>query len=199
VKNGMTFVLTGAIGAGKSTVGSLLAARGARVIDADRIGHGVIDPSGPAFEAVSDRWPEVVADAKIDRRALGSIVFSDPSALGELERLTHPHIVARLKELVAGPTPGPTVVEVSVPHLPVDERWGRIVVIAADDVRVERLLGRGMSMQEIRQRMAMQPPPEEWLRPGDIVVPNDLGLTELEEAVEQLWDALVTDKDSTRT
>ena len=64
-----TWVLTGAIGTGKSTVGSMLAARGARVIDADRIGHAVIDASGPAFAAVAQRWPEAVVGGHIDRQA----------------------------------------------------------------------------------------------------------------------------------
>lgn len=185
-----TWVLTGAIGTGKSTVGSMLAARGARVIDADRIGHAVIDPSGPGFASVADRWPEVVVDGKIDRRALGAIVFADRSELAVLESITHPLIVARLRELVDGSNSAVAVVEVSVPHLPIDPRWGRIVVLASEDVRRQRLVMRGLDLEEIDQRMAAQPAPEEWVQEGDLVVDNDGDLEALERQVDTLWSEL---------
>lgn len=183
-----TWALTGAIGTGKSTVGSLLAARGARVIDADRVGHGVIDPSGPAFAEVADRWPEVVVDGSVDRRALGAIVFSDPRQLEELEAITHPHIVNRLKELVDASAAPVAVVEVSVPHLPIDRHWGRIVVVASPEVRRARLLSRGLTEGEIEQRMAAQPPADSWVRDGDIVIDNEGGLEALEQQVDEVWE-----------
>ncbi|MGF1668336.1 MAG: dephospho-CoA kinase [Acidimicrobiia bacterium] len=187
-----TWTLTGAIGTGKSTVGSLLAARGARVIDADRIGHGVIDPSGPAFPLVAERWPEVVVDDKIDRRLLGSIVFSDAAQLAELEAITHPLIVARLAELVDASTSPVAVVEVSVPHLPIDARWGRIVVVASEAIRRERLLERGLTPDELEQRIAAQPPAPDWVRPGDVVIDNDGDLEQLEAHVDAVWMRLQT-------
>jgi dephospho-CoA kinase len=189
-----TWALTGAIGTGKSTVGSLLAARGARVIDADRIGHGVIDPSGPAFAEVASRWPEVVIDGAIDRRSLGTIVFSDPGQLAELEAITHPLIVSRLRELVDASAAPVAVVEVSVPHLPIDSRWGRIVVVASVDVRRQRLTERGLEPEEIDQRMAAQPVAEAWVREGDLVIDNDADLETLEASVEALWNVLRTDR-----
>ena len=185
-----TWVLTGAIGTGKSTVGSMLAARGARVIDADRIGHAVIDSSGPAFAAVAQRWPEAVVGGHIDRRRLGEIVFGDAGELAELEAITHPHIVARLRELMDAANPGPAVVEVSVPHLPVDPRWGRIVVLAGSDIRRQRLLDRGLGVEEIEQRMAAQPAAEDWVHDGDLVVSNDGDLDDLERQVDELWSEL---------
>ncbi|UCG41653.1 MAG: dephospho-CoA kinase, partial [Acidimicrobiia bacterium] len=71
-------VLTGGIGSGKSTVAGILAARGADVIEADRLGHAVLAPDGAAHAAVVERWPEVATGGAIDRRALGRIVFGDP-------------------------------------------------------------------------------------------------------------------------
>lgn len=182
-----TWALTGAIGSGKSTVGSLLAARGARVIDADRIGHGVIDPSGAAFGSVAIRWPAVVVDGAIDRGALGNIVFADPLQLAELEAITHPLIVGRLKELVDASTAAITIVEVSVPHLPIDQRWGRIVVVASDQIRRRRLLERGLSPEEIDQRMAAQPGAQDWVKPGDVVIDNDGNRESLEAQVDDVW------------
>lgn len=192
VQSGSTpWVLTGAIGTGKSTVGSMLAARGARVIDADRIGHAVIDPAGAGFSAVARRWPHTVVDGKVDRRALGAVVFNDSDQLRELESITHPLIVNRLAELISASRDAvAVVVEVSVPHLPLDRRWGRIVVVAGDPVRRARLISRGLASAEVDQRMAAQPSPLDWVSPGDIVVHNDGDLQELESAVERLWDRL---------
>jgi dephospho-CoA kinase len=185
-----TWVLTGAIGTGKSTVGSLLAARGARVIDADRIGHAVIDPSGAGFGLVADQWPEVIVDGRVDRRALGRIVFGDAAELRRLEAITHPLIVTRLKEMIRSAGHSVAVVEVSVPHLPVDERWGRIVVVAPENDRIARLLDRGLTETEIMQRMAAQPPAEEWARDGDIVVDNGGDLVDLEHQIDRVWEDL---------
>ena len=81
-------VLCGGIGSGKSTVGTLLAARGAFVIDADEVGHRVLEPGGRAFDPVAGRWPSVVVDNAIDRGALGRIVFDDAAQLAELEAIT---------------------------------------------------------------------------------------------------------------
>jgi dephospho-CoA kinase len=181
------WVLTGAIGSGKSTVGSLLAARGARVIDADRIGHAVIDPSGSAFDAVAYRWPDVVVAGRVDRKALGSIVFADPGELAALEAITHPRIVERLTEFVRETDAPAVVVEISVPHLEVDETWGRIVVVASEGVRRRRLASRGLEPQEIDQRIAAQPAAAEWIRPGDVVISNEGTPGELEAQVDALW------------
>ena len=68
-------MLTGGIGAGKSSVGELLRARGALVIDADKVGHQVLEPGGEAFDRVAETWPSVVVNGVIDRRRLADIVF----------------------------------------------------------------------------------------------------------------------------
>lgn len=181
------WILTGAIGTGKSTLGSLLAARGARVIDADRIGHAVIEPDGAAFAAVAASWPEVVDGGRIDRSALGRIVFADGDALESLERITHPLIIERLEAFVEAGRDAITVFEVSVPHLALDPGWPRIVVVAPPDIRRERLEDRGMTVDEIRARMSAQPPAEEWARPGDLIVDNEGSLDDLHHRVAELW------------
>ncbi len=183
-------MLTGAIGTGKSTVGSLLAARGARVVDADRIGHAVIEPDGPAFADVAARWPDTLRDGRIDRRALGRIVFSSHADLQQLEAYTHPHIVDRLEAFAAAAPGTVTVVEVSVPHLGLDDAWRRIVVVAPVELRHERLLGRGMEPDEVESRMAAQPPAEQWLERADVVIDNGGDLERLSEAVDAAWESI---------
>lgn len=165
-------VLTGGIGSGKSTAGRLFAALGAEVIDADEVGHAVLEPGGAAFAAVAARWPQFADGGAIDRAALGRLVFSDPVELAALESLTHPAIrstITQRLECVEAP-----VVVVEVPLLSdfLGDDWRRIVVDTPDPIRKERLLARGMTEGDINQRMAAQPSRAEWLEAADLVLDN---------------------------
>src|SRR4051795_12033709 len=86
--------LTGGIGSGKSTVAALLAARGAVVVDADRIAREVVEPGTPGLAAVVDAFgPGVLtAEGALDRPALASVVFADPAARARLDEVVHPRV-----------------------------------------------------------------------------------------------------------
>ncbi len=158
-------------------------------MDADRVGHEVLAPDGPAFEEVAARWPSVLVDGAIDRRALGRIVFADPSQLAELEAITHPLIRGRLAALVAG-ADGPVVVEIPIPVGWLPDEWPVVVVDAPDDLRRERLAARGMDPDEIVARMAAQPSREAWLAMADHVVDNRGDRSALTREVARLVEVL---------
>ena len=122
-------VVAGGLGSGKSTVAAMLAAKGATTIEADRIGHEVLEPGGPAFVAVAERWPVVVVDGAIDRQRLAAIVFSDLEQLQELESITHPAIGAEIARRAHAAAGSPVVVELPVPAI-VAPDWTWIVVVA---------------------------------------------------------------------
>ncbi len=183
-------LLSGGIGAGKSEVGRRLGARGADVIDADRVGHEVLEPGGDAFASVAARWPQVVAAGRIDRAALGRIVFADPAELAALEAMTHPAIAARIAARVA--SSGRRVVVVELP-LTVDlfgPGWVRVVVDAPEHVRRRRLAARGMAPADVDARLAAQPDRDEWLAAADYVVDNSGERDALEDEVDRLWEWL---------
>lgn len=142
------------------------------MIQADRVGHSVLAPEGEAFDEVAELWPEVVVDGEIDRRALGRIVFSDPTRLEQLEAVTHPAIARRIEQLVASSAADVVLVELPVPNDLLGPGWTRIVVDAPDDVRRARLLERGMTDDEISERMASQPSRREWIDLADHVLDN---------------------------
>ena len=112
--------LTGGIGSGKSTVAAILAELGARVIDADRIGHDVYRPGTPGFDRVVEAFGRgvVAADGTIDRRALGAIVFADPAARARLNAIVHPLIAGDLAGTIARARAdgfaGPIVIEAAI-------------------------------------------------------------------------------------
>ncbi|MEX2251170.1 MAG: dephospho-CoA kinase [Acidimicrobiia bacterium] len=174
------WLLTGGIGSGKTEVGRLLVASGIRVVDADRMGHRVLEPAGKAFAAVANRWPEVLHDGVIDRGRLAGIVFADPGQLRELEALTHHHIFGTIRGELEG---FERVAVVEVPILETGLAWPRMVVDAPDDVRFERALERGMSTEDVRARMASQPSRAQWLASANLVIPNQGTLEELAETV----------------
>jgi dephospho-CoA kinase len=185
------WILTGGLGSGKSTVARMLGERGATVIDADLIGHEILEPGGAAFGRVSSRWPSTVVDGTIDRGRLAMAVFSDPAELEVLEAITHPEIARILSDRVRSSPEGVVIVEVSVPKVwDGPEARGRIVVDAPDRIRLGRAIARGMPEGDARSRMAAQPAREEWLELGDLIVVNDGSLRDLETRVDQLWEAL---------
>jgi len=186
----LRWILTGPIGSGKSTVGDLLRERGITVIDADRLGHAVLEPGGDAFEQVAARWPECAQEGRIDRRRLGEIVFADPDQLRDLESLTHPHIVRRIEELSAENDGRIMIVELPILD-GLSLGWEKIVVDAPVEVRRSRLRDRGMSPDEISDRMRAQPSREAWLREADLVIDNSGSLGDLEAQVEKLIPVLL--------
>jgi len=183
------WVLSGGIGSGKTSVRTLLENRGIATIDADAIGHLVLESSGPAFEAVAKRWPQVVVDGEIDRDALAGIVFEDADELATLESMTHPYIFDTIQTRVQG-IRGLVVVEIPLLRHGLDDGWGRIVVDSDEPTRMRRLIERGVSEHDAEARMHSQPSRTEWLSVADIVVPNHGTFEELTGAVDRLVDAL---------
>jgi dephospho-CoA kinase len=165
-----TLVITGGIGSGKSYVAQLFTGHGWAYIDADAIGHDVLK-QGEVVAEVARLWPQTVNGTDIDRRVLANAVFSDPEALIRLEAITHPRMKAAIDEWLAD-TSGPRIIEVSVLKA-IDPAWGmKLVVDASVSIRLERLMGRGLSRDEALQRMGAQPSRAKWLEAADLVIDN---------------------------
>ena len=76
----------------------------ARIIDADRVGHELIEPGQPAYQEILERFGNDILDSSghIDRKKLGPQVFADPQQLQALNAIVHPRIVERADELASG-------------------------------------------------------------------------------------------------
>lgn len=176
------WILCGGLASGKSQVRGLLDEAGLATIDADSIGHAVIEPSGAAYEDVAGTWPGVVKGGRIDRRALAEIVFNDPYELSRLETLTHPHILEGIRRW-ADQIDDVAVVELPLLGKLTEESWRLMVVDANEDVRLARAVGRGMDEADARARMARQPTRGEWLAHADLVIPNHGDVDDLKATV----------------
>jgi dephospho-CoA kinase len=190
--------LTGGIGAGKSTVSALLAARGAVVVDADAVVRELQVKGMPVFEAIVERFGSGVvgSDGELDRPALAAVVFDDPQALADLNGLVHPAVGAEILRRVAEHEGTDRVVVLDVPLLVESGRYraaGVIVVDAPLEVAVERLArDRGMTAEEARARMSRQASRDERLAKADLVIDNSGPPEALDEAVDRAWAWIAT-------
>ena len=188
--------LTGGIGAGKSTVARRLAELGAVLVDADLVAREVVQPGTPGLAAVAARFGAGVlsADGRLDRPALGRIVFADAAARADLNAVVHPLVAARRAELAAAAPAGAVVVE-DVPLLVetgLSAGFHLVVVVHADAAERERRLvaERGMSPADARARIAAQAGDEERRGAADVWLDNprrDGGPDPLPAVVEALW------------
>jgi dephospho-CoA kinase len=180
-------LLGGGIGSGKSTAAALFASRGAAVLSADRAAHAVLEQGTAAAAAVALRWPDVVAGSRIDRAALAQIVFSDAAARRELETITHPAIRRLLADQAAQESAEVLLVEMPLPIDLLGPGWPWVVVDAPDEVRLARLVARGMTVEDASLRMAAQPSREQWRQRADLVLDNGAGFDHLEAECLRAW------------
>jgi dephospho-CoA kinase len=186
--------LTGGIGAGKSTVAELLAARGAVIVDADQVARAVVEPGQPALKKLVERFGESILDpdGRLERGALAKLVFGDDEARRDLEAITHPAINDEFSRRVVE-APSDAVVVLDVPLLAESEQARKrpyqtvIVVEAPRDVRLERLEARGVDRADAEARMAAQAGDEERRKIATNVVDNAGDRADLDRQIDQVW------------
>ena len=189
--------LTGGVGSGKTTVAAILRELGAEVVDADEASHAVYEPGTPGFAAVvRDFGPEYVRNGRIDRKALGELVFKDPGALRRLNAIVHPLVREWMAERTAEALArGADVVVQDVPLLFENKLEGlfptTVVVWVPREVQVERLVsGRGFTPERAREVIAAQMPIDEKRSRATNVIDNTGTRESTRAQVERLWEAL---------
>jgi dephospho-CoA kinase len=197
--------LTGGIACGKSTVLAMLAALGARTIDADRVTHQVQEPGTPVYQQIVAAFgPEILADegGPIDRRKLGAIVFGDGARLRQLEQIVHPAVRAEIRAFLAqvaaeAPAGAPRPVAVIDAIKLIESGWAAEcdqvwVVVCPEAQQVARLMAtRAMGEAEARQRIAAQPPQESRLERASVVIDNGGAQAATRAQVEAAWQRVL--------
>lgn len=190
----MRIGLTGGIGSGKSTVGSLLVRRGAVLIDTDAIARSISEPHGAAMPAIEAEFGRtfIAADGGLDRARMRALVFGDMSAKKRLEAILHPLIGAECERQAAVAT-GPLIV-FDVPLLVESKRWRAVVdrvlvVDASEDIQMQRVVARsGWSPEAVRAVIAQQADRALRRRAADAVIFNEtMPLEALAAEVGDLW------------
>ncbi|MBC3186911.1 dephospho-CoA kinase [Corynebacterium sp. zg-331] len=185
--------LTGGIGSGKSTVAALLARVGFPVVDADLLAREIVEPGQSALEELARAFgPEILRpDGCLDRAALAERAFADARHTELLNSIMHPRIEAETaRRFAAVEAAGATVAIYDMPLL-VEKGLHRgmdltVVVDADPETRVTRLVGRGMSAQDARRRMAAQIDDAARRAAADVLIDNNGSSERLEEQVMAL-------------
>ena len=185
--------LTGGIGSGKSTVSSMLAARGAEIVDADVITRDVQQPGSPIVEAIAQRFGDEVLDAQrsLRRAKLAEMVFADAAALADLNAIVHPAVGDEINRRVDELASTAKVVVLDIPLLTENPRGklqGKIVVDVPVEVQLDRLVrSRGFTEADARARIARQSSRDDRLSGADFVVDNSGTVDELDPQIAELW------------
>lgn len=189
----ITVGLTGGIACGKSTVAAILRDLGVPVLDLDEVGRQIVAPGSEALAEVAFRWPEVVHEGVLDRKALGAIIVADPEARGALEAITHPRIWAASEAWLAAQNAPAAVVEAA---LMVEtgsyRRYDRLLVVSClPATQRARLSAReGYDAETVDRWLATQLPLTEKERVADAIIRNDGGEGELVESTRRVWARL---------
>ncbi|GEM_PF-231778 len=186
--------LTGSIGCGKSHVSSVLSSLGACIIDGDRISRSLTAPGGQALPGIRRLFGDKVFQRDIlDRRALGSLVFSSASAREQLNSLMQPLIYQEIQRQLADA--GARSCPVAVLDMPLlfeagldslcDTVW---CVYLPEDLQIRRIMERdGMSETDARNRIASQMPAEEKKRRSQVIIDTSGTLEETAELIPPLY------------
>ncbi len=187
--------LTGNIACGKSLVLSTLQELGAETFDADRVAHDVMRHGTDAWKQIRTRYGcEVVGDdGEIDRRKLGSIVFADPEALDDLDKIVHPATVAAIRQRVGESEHAVAVIDAiklfeAGLAADCDEVW---VVDCTREQQVERLMARNnLTREDALIRIDAQPLQAEKIARANRIIDNSRTPEETMASVRELWREL---------
>jgi dephospho-CoA kinase len=192
-----TIGLTGGIGSGKTTVGGMLVALGAHLVDTDAISRSLTAPGGAAIEAIRHEFgPDSIdPDGAMDRDRMRALAFSDPQALARLENILHP-LIGRQADFHAAQAGPQQRVVYDVPLLVESgRRWrdkvDRILVIdCLPETQIDRVMARaGWTRPAVLAVLAKQAKRAERLAVADDVIVNEgVTLDDLHRQVGRLWD-----------
>lgn len=190
--------LTGGIGSGKSTVGGLLAAHGAVILDADAFARDAVRAGTEALAAVVKRFGDEVLgpEGELDRARLASVVFADREALDDLEAIIHPEVRRMIADGIQSHLDTDDVVVLVNPLL-IEMGTHRdcdvvVVVSALPETQVARSVARGMDEADVRARLEAQLPLDDRARAADVLLDNEGTIEELETEVDVLWRGLAS-------
>lgn len=190
--------LTGGLAAGKTTVASMFAQLGARVVNADTIVHQLSAPGGSCFKAVVKAFSkDILRNGQIDRKKLAEIVFKDAKKLRQLEEILHPEVKEIIKKEIKRHRKSKRreIVILDVPLL-FESKLERgvdytVVVRAGRKIQLKRAAQNlGLTKSEALGRIKAQLPLGVKLSLADIIINNQGSKKQVQKEVEKVWQRL---------
>jgi dephospho-CoA kinase len=193
--------LTGGIASGKTTVASFLRDSDCMVLQADPLAHELLEPGQESYDEVVGEFGAAILspDGKVDRSKLGAIVFGDPAKLARLNAILHPRVLDIVRKwFTALDRPGGPQIAFLEAALIIEAGYHKelnklVVCWCRPDQQIERLVERGLSPEEAKQRIAAQMPLDEKKKLADELIDCSGSVEETEEqaakALERLQQA----------
>jgi len=186
--------LTGGIATGKSYVLEELRRHGVPCIDSDSLVHGITSAGTEATAEIAARFGDhiLTPDGSVDRAKLGPVVFADPAARTDLERIVHPAVYRAIEAGLRGfermgDTPFAVVDVPLLYETGAQDKFDRVVVTACPpELQLARLRERGMSDTEARRRLAAQWPTAEKTARADFVITTDGSFEDTDRQIADL-------------
>jgi len=192
----MIIGITGSFGSGKTFVAKMFARLGAYVIDADKVCHALMRPSGKVYKKIVRHFGNAILkkDRAIDKNKLAEIVFKQRSKLNLLNKLVHPEAIKKISEIIRAKKKRGIVI-VDAPLLVESnfyKKMDRLIVVKTDKrLQVQRMVCTGrMSRKEISQRITAQAPLKKKLALADFIIDNSGSKKETNVQVEKIWKTM---------
>ena len=186
--------LTGGIGMGKSTAAEFLRTRGAQIVDTDELARQLVQPGQPALTEIQTEFGKkvIAPDGQLRRKELAEIIFADAAARKKLETILHPRIRERwLAQVEIWRRENRALAIVVIPLLfetRAESHFNKIICVACSAAtQHERLLARGWTPEQIKQRLAAQWPVEQKISRADFVVWTDGALDVHAQQLERIF------------
>jgi dephospho-CoA kinase len=184
--------LTGGIATGKTTVASMLRDHDVPVLDADPLGHELLEPGQAAYDEIVAVFDEDIldADGKVNRAKLGGVIFADPQKRARLNQILHPRILEVVQKWFAAldEPDGPelAVVEAAlIFEAKYNQNLDKLIVCWCEPKQqMERLTLRGLSLEEAQQRIAAQMPLDQKRKLADEVIDCSSSIEETQRQVD---------------
>lgn len=189
--------ITGGTGCGKTTALNELERRGALLIDCDAVYHRMLETDRPMLDEIEKYFPGAVIDGKLDRKALGAVVFTDEEALRDLNIITHRHInleigrILREHAMNGGTLAAIDAIELFSSGL-AKRCTATIGVIADREVRIDRIMRRdGISREYAMMRVNAQRPNEYFIQKCSHVLENNGSQEEFIEKCRKTFEEVL--------
>jgi dephospho-CoA kinase len=195
--------LTGGIASGKTVVGEMFVALGARLVQADRIAHSLMQPGEPVYNEVVRRFGREIlnSDSSVNRSRLAEVAFGPTSRIEELNRIVHPVVIRRqdewMEEMGRQDPRAVAIVEAAlILEAGAADHFDRLIVVTChEEQRVQRFAARqkidlDTARKEVARRMAAQLSEEEKIKAADVVIDNSGPLESTRQQVEAAWKML---------
>ena len=196
--DGMKIIgITGGTGCGKTTALNELERRGALLIDCDAVYHRMLETDRPMLDEIEKYFPGAVVDGKLDRKALGAVVFTDEEALRDLNIITHRHINLEIRRILrehamnGGTLAAIDAIELFSSGL-AKRCTATVGVIAGRDVRISRIMRRdGISREYAMMRVNAQRPNEYFIQKCSHVLENNGSQEEFIEKCRKTFEEVL--------